>query len=57
MITPEMDLVPVLPDTVSITIELWLLTHADVAGRARVRAVAEAIAMATSRRESGGAPR
>jgi len=48
MIAPGMDLVPVLPDTVSITIEIWLLTHADVAGRARVRAVADAIAAATS---------
>jgi DNA-binding transcriptional LysR family regulator len=49
MITPGMDLLPVLPDAVAITIELWLLTHADVAGRARVRAVADAIAAATGR--------
>lgn len=49
MVDPAMDLVTVLPDEVSITIDLWLLVHADVASRARVRAVADAIANGATR--------
>jgi DNA-binding transcriptional LysR family regulator len=46
MIEPDMDVTAVIPDEVAIRLDLWLLVHADVAGRARVRAVAEAIASA-----------
>jgi DNA-binding transcriptional LysR family regulator len=49
MVAPDMALVPVLPDAVRVAIEVWLLTHADVARHARVRAVADAIAGACAR--------
>jgi DNA-binding transcriptional LysR family regulator len=46
------DILPVLPDQISLSIDLWLLTHADVAGRARVRAVADAIADAMAHKDT-----
>lgn len=44
MVDPSLDLVPVLADEIAISLDLWLLVHADVARRGRVRAVMEAIA-------------
>ena len=43
MVEPSFDLVPVLPDEISMDIDLWLLVHSDVAGRARVRVAMDAI--------------
>jgi len=49
IVEPGLDLVPVLPNEISVILDLWLLTHADVASRARVRAVANVISRACSK--------
>jgi DNA-binding transcriptional LysR family regulator len=46
MIEDGLGLEPVLAEQVSVTVELWLLIHADVAPRARVRAVVDALVAA-----------
>src|SRR3546814_3768755 len=37
VVSPDMDLVPVLPEQVVFPLELWLLIHADAARLARIR--------------------
>ena len=43
MIAPGMDAVPILPDEIAFSVELWLLIHVEMARHARVRAAADAI--------------
>src|SRR3546814_2142592 len=43
VVSPDMDLVPVLPEQVVFPLELWLLIHADAARLARIRKVAETL--------------
>ena len=43
MATAHPELIPILPDEVSISLTFWLLTHADSKDLARIRAVADYI--------------
>ena len=51
VIEPSQALVQILPDEMHFEIDLWLMVHADIAQRARVRAVADAIFSASERHQ------